>query len=198
MARARVTTLEALIHASAAVFGSKGFRNATIDDIAEAANISRPTVYSYAKSKRWLFDQIVYALLDDLAERVEASKRVEPAPRGQLRAVIRTYIDAIVANRTFLAILLSAEAELSPAARTRFRIWAHDITTDFRDLLEGCLDQDAWRGNRLDTTVAANLVVSMLTSLHRWYDPNASVNPEELAEQILVLLGGVLHDRPVP
>jgi hypothetical protein len=41
-------------------------------------------------------------------------------------------------------------------------------------------------------------VVSMLTSLHRWYDPNASVNPEELAEQILVLLGGVLHDRPVP
>lgn len=47
MARSRATDNETLLRAAAEVFESKGYSNATIDDIAEAAGISRPTVYKY-------------------------------------------------------------------------------------------------------------------------------------------------------
>lgn len=196
MARARATDSTALIHAAARVFRTKGYRNATIDDIAVAAKVSRPTVYSYAKSKRWLLDRIVYELLDDLGERLQKDLHTGSTPYDHLRAVINTHIEGAVANRTFYAIIFSEETELSAAARKRFRAWAHDVTLEFRDLLQRCLDENAIERG-LDPTVAANLIVTMLTSIYRWYNPRGSVTPNELVDQILMVMGGILK-LPTP
>lgn len=195
MARSRATDELALIRAAARVFRAKGYRNTTIDDIADAARVSRPTVYSYAKSKRWLLDRLVYDLLDDHATRLEAARLVGETPYDHLRAVINTHVESAVAHRTFYAILFSEETELSPSVRSRFRAWAHQTTSDFRELLESCLDEASVKTG-LDPTIAANLIVSMLTSIHRWYNPRGPVKPEHLTEQILMVISGVLNHAP--
>lgn len=59
MARERATDTTALVAAAAETFHRKGYRNSTIDDIAEAAGISRPTVYKYTRSKQHLLDLMV-------------------------------------------------------------------------------------------------------------------------------------------
>ncbi len=61
-----------------------------------------------------------------------------------------------------------------------FRAWAHDMTRDFRGLIDECLPA----AGGLDSTVAANLILSMLSTLYRWYDPAGPVAPDELGEQI--------------
>jgi AcrR family transcriptional regulator len=43
MARERATDTQALVSAAAKTFREKGYRSSTIDDIALAAGISRPT-----------------------------------------------------------------------------------------------------------------------------------------------------------
>jgi AcrR family transcriptional regulator len=191
VARARATDDRALMQAAAKVFNAKGYRSTTIDDIAEAAKISRPTVYSYAKSKRWLFDRIINEMLDDLAFRLESSRNLKGSPADRLRAVVDTHIEAAVENRTFLALLLSAEADLSPATRKKFRAWARRVTDDFEAMLTDCLDERAVERG-LDPAIAANLIVSMLTSLHRWYYPARSIDKDQLSNQVLMLVGGVL------
>lgn len=191
MARARATDESALVQAAARVFRRKGYRNSTIDDIAVAAGVSRPTVYSYAKSKRWLLDRIVNDLIDISDSELRADRRVSDTPHDQLRAVINTHVKLAVSNRVFYAILLSEEAELSPAARKRFRAWAHQNTIEFRELLEQCLDERRHEAG-LDTNIAANLIVTMLTDVYRWYDPKGTVGPDQLTDQILTLLSGIL------
>ena len=54
MVRGRAIDTPGLIAAAAGVFERKGFRNATIDDVAEAAGIARATLYRYADSKQHL------------------------------------------------------------------------------------------------------------------------------------------------
>ncbi|MFI0423679.1 hypothetical protein C1I98_14160 [Spongiactinospora gelatinilytica] len=196
MARARATDEGALIRAAAKVFRAKGYRNTTIDDIADAAGISRPTVYSYAKSKRWLLDRIVRDLLDDHDARLRADRESGETPHARLRAVINTHVTSAIVNRTFYSILFSEQSELSPAVHRRFRQWAHRTTADFRDLLESVLD-DAALAAGLDPGVAANLIVTMLTDIYRWYDPKGPVKPEQLTEQILLVVGGVLRPAEV-
>lgn len=195
MARARATDEQTLIRAAARVFRANGYHNSTIDDIANAARVSRPTVYSYAKSKRWLLDRIVGELLDNLETRLEADRRTSETSHGYLRAVIKTHIEASIGNRTFYVILFSEETELSPAVRKRFRSWSHQVTTNFKELLDSCVDEGSMQAG-LDPTVAANLIVSMLTSIHRWYDPKGPISPEQLVAQILMVIGGILERRP--
>jgi AcrR family transcriptional regulator len=89
MVRGRAIDTPGLIAAAAGVFERKGFRNATIDDVAEAAGIARATLYRYADSKQHLLDMIVDAILDDMAAGLQAALRGDGTPRERLRAVRR-------------------------------------------------------------------------------------------------------------
>lgn len=191
MARERATDITALVAAAARTFHRKGYRNSTIDDIAAEAAISRPTVYKYTNSKQHLLDLMVDQVTGDLGRRLEMVLASGDSPEQRLQQIVSAHIEAASANRTFYAIVFSEEVELSEHGRAVFRAWAHQRTRDFRLLLDECLASRT-RPPDIDTTVAANLLLSMLSGLYRWYDPDGPVSPTELARQIAVLLDGVV------
>jgi AcrR family transcriptional regulator len=191
MARAKATDTAAVIAAAADVFRSKGYRNTTIDDIALAAGIAKPTVYQYAKSKQWLLGQVVEAVITDLEARVDAQRDPAAAPLERLHKVLGAHVAAAIELRTFYAILLSEEAELEPDTQARFRSWAHSITDEFRLLLEACARPHSL-ADVIDHGVAANLIITMLISIHRWYDPAGPLTPADLAAQVQLAVDGFL------
>lgn len=193
MARARVTDDAALISAAASVFRAKGYRGTTISDIADAAGVSRPTLYSYAGSKQWLLDRIIQRLLDDTSALLASDYRAGDTPWRRLDAVIARHVISSVENGGFYAILLSEESELSPEMRENYRVIAQRNTAALRRLLDECLPESH---PTIDTTITANLVVSMLSSLHHWYDPHGPVGVEQLTEQITLTVRRMLGGGP--
>ncbi len=190
VARARVTDDAALLSAAASVFREKGYRGTTISEIADAAGVSRPTLYSYAGSKQWLLDRIVRELLDRTTRLLDSACQTGETPWQRLRAVVARHVVSAVENGGFYAILLTEECELSPETREYYRVVATRNTAMFRRLLDDCAREDG--GDILDTTIAANLIVSMLSSLHRWYDPDGPVDLTQLTEQITLVVRRVL------
>ena len=55
---------EAILDAALGVFSSEGFRGATLDQIAEAAGLSKPNVLYYFSSKEAIYTQLLSTLLD--------------------------------------------------------------------------------------------------------------------------------------
>jgi hypothetical protein len=86
------------------------------------------------------------------------------------------------------AIAFSEQTELSNQARERFTTWAHDFTLTFKGLLDECLSAGSVPAGA-NTWLAANLILSMFTSLHRWYDADGPVSPLQLGGQIILMLG---------
>jgi len=191
VARSPATDSAALISAAAAVFKSKGYHNATIDDIADAAGVSRPTVYKYTQNKRALLDSMLDAVLDAITARLHEVLTSTDAPAVKLRRLIAIHVETATSMHTFYGILFSEEAELSDDARSRFRSFSHDVAVDFQALLEECVAAGA-AARGVDTWIAANLVLSMLTSVYRWYDPSGPTTPEQLERQIAEVLGALM------
>ena len=191
MARSPATDSAALIKAAAEVFKSKGYHNATIDDIADAAGISRPTVYKYTQSKRALLDSMVDAVLDAITARLHQVLAGTGQPGDKLRRLIAIHIETATSMHTFYGILFSEEAELSDEARARFHSFSHAVAVDFQALLDECVAAGA-AARSVDTRIAANLVLSMLTSLYRWYDPTGPTTPQQLELQSAAVLGSLL------
>ena len=54
-ARRRVDKRQAILDAAAEVFGTQGYERATIDAVAAAASVSKPTIYSHFGTKEQLF-----------------------------------------------------------------------------------------------------------------------------------------------
>jgi AcrR family transcriptional regulator len=109
-----------LTKAAAEVFKSKGYHNATIDDIADAAGVSRPTVYKYTPSKRALLDSMVDAVLDAVSARLHKALATADPPNDKLRRLITIHVETATSMQTFYGILFSEETELSDEARARF------------------------------------------------------------------------------
>jgi AcrR family transcriptional regulator len=191
VARSPATDSAALVNAAAAVFKSKGYRNATIDDIADAAGVSRPTVYKYTENKRALLDSMLDAVLDAITVRLREVLAAADPPAVKLRRLIAIHVETATSMHTFYGILFSEEAELSDDARSRFRSFSHDVAVDFQALLEECVAAGA-AARGVDTWIAANLVLSMLTSVYRWYDPAGPTTPEQLERQIAAVLGALM------
>jgi AcrR family transcriptional regulator len=66
---------EELVEAAIAVFGEKGFRAATLEEVARRAGVSKGTVYLYFTSKEDLFRAMVEKKIIPLIEAGEASVR---------------------------------------------------------------------------------------------------------------------------
>ena len=194
MARERATDTTALVAAAAKTFREKGYRNSTIDDIAIAAGISRPTVYKYTRTKQHLLDLMVEEVTGDLGRKLAEILDSDAEPVSRLHEFIKAHIAATSTNRTFYAIVFSEETELSDESRKYFRSWAHKRTQELRELLDECVAARSQRNGdpRLDTRIAANLLESMLASMYRWYEPTGDTSPEQLAEQIWLLIGAAL------
>ncbi|OZC83393.1 hypothetical protein CH282_15635 [Rhodococcus sp. 06-418-1B] len=202
MVQVRASSTELVLAAATRVFLEKGYPASTIADIAEAAGISKPTVYQYAKSKQWLLEEIVSRLSLEM-EQCELILHDYDAPASvRLHWVIQLNIELAVQYRNSFRVTLSEQTVLTPQARDEFRLWARRTTNRFADLLakarrEGTFD---WPG---DISIAANLLLSTLTSVHRWFHPDSVTSPRDLADSVIYMISGVyaapnMDEWPMP
>jgi AcrR family transcriptional regulator len=96
-----------ILEAARRVFAAKGFNDATVDDIANAAGVAKGTVYLYYRSKRDIYFaalkfgvQQMYAALD---EQLKAESTIE----GKMRALIAVKLAYCDENRDFFKIYYS-------------------------------------------------------------------------------------------
>ena len=128
-----------LLNAARAVFGKKGFHDASIEEIAEMAEVAKGTVYLYYKSKNDLY---LEALRFGLASLVnELKKRADSAGSclETLRLLTRTKIVFFEENRDFFRIYYSELGKLPahPAGLTLVR----DLYTEQAEVFQRVLRQ---------------------------------------------------------
>ncbi len=101
-----------LLVAARAIFARKGFHEATIDEIAEAAEVAKGTVYLYFKSKRDLYLEALRHGIASLNGEL-TRKAVEPGHfRDKLRTLTATKLAFFEENREFFNIYYSELGKL--------------------------------------------------------------------------------------
>lgn len=109
VARRRQRNLEALIAAGQAVMGEKGIDAATMQEIAERADVGAGTVYGYFKSKDELAIAVLESLMYDLATRIEKVTDTFSDP-GQVYAFgVHTVIEAATGDVRWKQLLNRSE-----------------------------------------------------------------------------------------
>jgi AcrR family transcriptional regulator len=106
---------ERILDAALSVFSSRGYRDASVDEVAEAADTSKGGVYFHFPGKQAIFlallERSAGVLLDRVVEAVEAER--EPVARADaaLRAVLKLFGSHRAMARLFLLEALGAGAE---------------------------------------------------------------------------------------
>jgi AcrR family transcriptional regulator len=112
----RATREQDILDAAVAVFSRRGYHDASVDEIAEAAGLSKPMVYAYVGTKEELFSACVrqegLRLLEALAE---AAGRGQSA-RARLREGLTAFFGFVASHRDGWTVLYRQSRGQDPFA----------------------------------------------------------------------------------
>jgi TetR/AcrR family transcriptional regulator, cholesterol catabolism regulator len=175
-----------ILTAAADLFREKGYRAATLDDIARRVGVSKPTLYGYFRSKEELLAAIFHRAMSLFERDLGAIRASGADPVAQLRRVIRFHVGAVIAERSFLAVFFSEEANLPPRLSRAIRRRKARYDRTVRAIVETGIRRRAIR-----TTTPRLLVFALLGManwVYQWYDPEGAWDADEIAAGFIALL----------
>src|SRR6266508_4104889 len=101
----RIVREQQMLDAAVRVFSRRGYHDAAVDEIAEAAGISKPMVYAYIGTKEELFTACLRREGTRLLEAVAAVAGVDLPPDQQLRHALRAFFGFVAGHRDGWSVL---------------------------------------------------------------------------------------------
>lgn len=174
-----------------AVFSERGYRAASMSDIAAKMGMGKASLYHYVTSK----EEVLIELYEDvLRENVIAARRIASSQRTALDALAELLADRVAytcRNRDLLRIFFEEEAELPARQQSRLISVRHEYE---QTLLDMVARGEAAGEFSLRTTpqIFVNTVLGAANWVYKWYQPQGPLSPEELGSQIAgILLAGL-------
>lgn len=195
MGRRRALETQDLVAAAARVFERRGYADATLDDIAAEAGVSKPTVYQYVSSKQRLLETIVEQAIYPLREGIEQIVGSTASAGDKLEAYVRLHVNSAARYRAYYLVLMADQHQLSAQGLRNYQSWARQVNRSAEQLLRQGVDEGLVRPD-IDIPIAVNLLNSALTSIARWYHPTDRLKPDQIHDQVMKVLHGLLLQQP--
>ena len=90
---------EAILAAAEEVFARSGYHGASLDDIAQAAGISKALIYEHFASKRELHASLVIAHVEEIFRRLQANHEARTTGEERLRGGIDAFLSFVEEHR---------------------------------------------------------------------------------------------------
>jgi TetR/AcrR family transcriptional regulator, regulator of autoinduction and epiphytic fitness len=121
----------AILLAALELFTRYGYRKTSIDDIAQAAQVAKRTVYLHFENKAAVFLAILEYLADQVRERYVAAERMDGTAVDRLTGLLDAYFGTGFELFSESEHMPELEETFSKLARTRIRT----LNTEYEDLL---------------------------------------------------------------
>jgi AcrR family transcriptional regulator len=192
--RSRSTKREAVIRTAAREFNRRGFHNTSLDDIAAALNVTKPTVYYYVASKEQLLFECFLAGLEPIRAAFDEAGRRDAPARERLAEVLRRYAAAIASEYGW-CMVRAEDQDLGASLSGHIKALKSEIDQGIRRLLvEGMRDGSI---APCDPKMTAFAFAGALNWIAHWYRDNQALTPREIGDAFVQLFErGVAPRQP--
>jgi AcrR family transcriptional regulator len=172
------------------VFAARGFHESSMDEIAEAAGVSKPMLYSYFGSKEGLYFAYVNSAYRELIGAIDqAAASARPDPEEQLRLGTIAYYTYVGQHRDAFRILFREIGDPGGELASQ----RHRLVRRVGAALEAIvMAAEARPWGPMDTEMLAEGWIGAARSLADWWLDHPDVSAEAMTDRLLgLMLGGV-------
>ena len=166
-----------------------------MQEIADAAGLSRPALYYHFKNK----EELLGRLVEDITVRTqrEATRIAEAATGADYVETLRTMVRAqalwILRHPQHFAVVQREDASLPEHLRVIQDTAKRDLLDSFRQVILSGVQAGQLR--QVEPTVAALCIFGMCNSTVQWFRPSGRLSEEQVAD-IIADLGAAMVSRP--
>ena len=181
-----------LLRIAAELFATKGFKNTTVRDIAEASGILSGSLYHHFDSKESMIDEVLSTFQEELFGKYDEILAGDEDARAKLERAVRVSFEAIDQHPHEVAIFQNEADYLGGFERFGYlaernaqsrNVWTTLLT---EGVGTGVLRPD------LNIELTYRFIRDTVWVAVRWYRPGKGLSHDDIADQYLrILLDGI-------
>jgi AcrR family transcriptional regulator len=174
-------TPQSLLAVAVAVFNQRGYDGTSMEDLAQAAGITKSSIYHHVRGKEELLRLAVSRALDRLFAMLEQPGARTGRAIDRLEHVVRGSARVLVDELPYVTLLLRVRGN------TETEQWALQRRREFDRTVAALVRQAAAEGDLRDGVEprqATRLLFGMINSAVEWYEPARAGSADDLGEAV--------------
>jgi AcrR family transcriptional regulator len=169
-----------VITAAAELFDARGYHATSMEDIAEAVGIRKPTLYHYVKSKDEILYRIFIGTIGTLLERVERRRSLPMSPEQQLLEIMSDILEIIDSHNGYVRVFFEHHRELPPDRHDEIMALREEYHEHTVAVLRAGIDAGTLR-SEVDPQLAALALFGACNWAYQWYDASGPLRGRDIA-----------------
>lgn len=182
--------MERLVAVAGELFAQRGYRATTLDDVAEALDVKKASLYHYIDSKNSLLRVIYDEILGRIAEQVVPISKLDLPADERLRRMLASHIEFVTLERSLLGVVFQEEWELPLEMQATIKEMKHAYEAAFAAVVEEGQQAGLLRAGPARLMVRA--LLGMTNWMYTWYDADRHDQREVVGEFTQLLEHGWL------
>lgn len=164
------------------VFGERGYHQASMNEIADRAGVTKPVLYQHFRSKRELYLEVLREVGGRLREAVGKAVATADGPRQQVENGFKAYFGWVAATRGGFDVLFVGETRRD----REFTAEALKVETEIADAIAELIAVEGLSDERR-RLLAYGIVGIAETTCRHWLSNDLELDADQLAMQVAEL-----------
>ena len=190
MARIRtakdVSRKEVILKAAAALFHAKGYKAASMRDLAEMVGVEAASLYNHIRSKTELLHDICFNVANVFWEHLNKIELSDARPIEKLETLLRFHIRQMIENFQEVYISDREWRYLTDPYLSNYQNQRRTYRKRFAAIIEQGIENGEI--NKIDASTAVLIVLHAVSGIESWHRSKIKVSGEELEENMITIL----------
>ena len=184
-----------IIQAAAQIFRQKGYHGTSMQDIADAVQFQKASLYHHVTGKQDILVAILDQALDLLIDDMRNVAKSKHTPQEKIRLAMRTYVNRLTQDLDLATVLLMEHRSLDDELRAIHIDRRDRFEALWREIVQEGIDSGAFRP--VDARLTSFAFLGVLNWMITWYRHEGSLSGEQIADRFAdLLLSGLVELGP--
>ena len=169
-----------ILDAAARIIRQKGYHAASMQDIADAVNLQKASLYHHFSSKQEILLALLDQALDLLIGRVSGALSQEIPVDEKLSRAMRVYLESLDEHAALASVLLLEHRSLEPEYHERHIPRRDRFERLWRDLIQEGVECGVFHDT--DPSMTARALLGVMNWTITWYRPDGPASIEQISD----------------
>jgi len=177
---------EEILESAAQIIREKGYHAASMQDIADAVNLQKASLYHHFSSKQEILLVLLDQALDLLIERVSAVVTRDIPADEKFCLAMRVYLESLDEHAALASVLLLEHRSLDPEYHKRHIPRRDRFEKLWRDLIQEGMESGIFQDT--DPSMTARALLGVMNWTITWYRPDGRLSIRQISDHFSTLI----------
>lgn len=188
-----LTRKEVIVSKAATLFREKGFKAASMRDLAEAVGVEAASLYNHIKSKTEILHELCFSVANRFLHKIDEVEAEQTSSVDKIEKLLRFHINEMIHHYEEVYVSDREWKHLSDPYLSNFQNQRRIYRKRFAAIIETGIATHQVK--KIDAATAVLIMLHAISGIESWHRSTQKITAEELEENMISILVGGLVNR---